>query len=103
MRKILLSENRFLVYYGALRGNPEGFKGMVQVRNAMKILDKLEAFGVEHKENGYTFLKPDVGEAQLELTEEEFALLKGAMEATPWTGQGIRIAEDAFLGLEQAQ
>lgn len=114
MRKIQLNANRYLVYYGAIASNPDGFKGITAVKNALAVLKKLEALGVqeekvvskpgapkEEKVTTWILRTPDA-KPDLELTEDEFGSLRSAMDAAQWTGGGLVIVEDAFQGLELA-
>lgn len=47
MRKISLTPDRYSIYYGAITGSPEGFKGLTAVKNALGVLVKLEELGVK--------------------------------------------------------
>ena len=132
MRKIALTPDRYTIYYGAITGSPEGFKGLTAVKNALGVLTKLEAVGVKettkrpgpdgkevetwtwklNKNATKVVADPDDDEAAgmivpadpfLELPEEEYAALRSAMDSTQWTGHGLKLVSDAYQGLDDAK
>ena len=126
MRKIALTPDRYTIYYGAITGSPEGFKGLTNVKNALGVLVKLEDMGVKKLNKpidpttgkevevwNWTLKEPLAAVAEgseivpvvqhLELVEEEYSALRTAMDSLTWTGHGLRLVTDAYEALDAAK
>lgn len=109
MRKLIFaadekSEARFEILYEGALNTPRGYKAPKETRLIGKVLDKLEAFGTPFKDNNrasYKFLFSKAGDLLLE--DEEYNLLKEALDEIKWTGTISRKAADALEFLEAAE
>ena len=106
MRKITFtadkqSEDRFEILYEGALNTPRGYKAPKETRLIGKVLDKLEAVGTPFKDNNratYKLLFSKAGDVLLE--DEEYSLLKEALDEIKWTGTISRKAADALEFLE---
>ena len=76
--------------YDGILNTPRGFKGS-ETRVVEKLLDKIEAIGKQAEVNGIPSYEMNGG-GVLELTPMESKLAYEALDAVPWSGRFVRIA-----------
>jgi hypothetical protein len=100
MRKLDFSgehgAKRYAIMMDGLMGTARGFKAPVETRTFGRILDKMEAIGVEGaRTSASSFSLPEsAAVTDVELKESEYTLVKETLEQVPWRPAGVRDATE---------